>query len=81
MSHVHGRGRIDYDDSVMTITLNGGRYDTQARTVAELVAELGYAGQAVAVERNEQIVPKAQHEATELTDADAIELVSLVGGG
>jgi thiamine biosynthesis protein ThiS len=65
----------------MTITLNGETYETQARTVAELVAELGYAGQAVAIERNEAIVPKKQHEQTPLTDGDTVELVTLVGGG
>jgi thiamine biosynthesis protein ThiS len=66
---------------VIRITLNGEAYPTQASTVADLVRELGYAGQAVAVERNEAIVPKNQHATTELTDGDTLELVTLVGGG
>jgi thiamine biosynthesis protein ThiS len=65
----------------MTITLNGERYETAARTVAELVSELGYAEQAVAVERNETIVPKKVHADTPVTEGDTIELVTLVGGG
>jgi len=64
-----------------TITLNGETYKTRAGTVAELVRELGYAEQAVAVERNEQIVPKKTHGDTPLADGDRIELVTLVGGG
>jgi sulfur carrier protein len=64
-----------------TITLNGEAYETAATTVAELVEELGYAHQAVAIERNEQIVPKRVHAETELAAGDNIELVTLVGGG
>jgi thiamine biosynthesis protein ThiS len=63
------------------ITLNGEGRQTAATTVAELVQELGYAGQAVAVERNHELVPKAQHEATALEEGDELELVTLVGGG
>jgi thiamine biosynthesis protein ThiS len=65
----------------MKITLNGERYETAAATVAELVQELGYGNQAVAIERNEQIVPKQAHGQTELAEGDRIELVTLVGGG
>jgi sulfur carrier protein len=65
----------------MSITLNGETYTTQATTVAELVQELGYGGQAVAVEQNEAIVPKKAHSETELSEGDTIELVTLVGGG
>lgn len=49
-------------------------------TVRALIESLGLQGP-VAVERNEQIVPRAQHATTTLTDGDVIEIVHLVGGG
>ena len=52
-----------------------------ATTVAELVEELGLAGQAVAVEVNRAIVPKRSHGETVLRPGDAVEVVTLVGGG
>jgi thiamine biosynthesis protein ThiS len=64
-----------------TITLNGEPHQTEANTIGELVQELGYADQAVAVEHNEQIVPKKAHDQTALAEGDRIELVTLVGGG
>ena len=35
----------------------------------------------VAVEVNQQIVPRGEHEAHQLQDGDQLEVVSLVGGG
>ena len=65
----------------MKLTLNGQTHETDARTVADLIAERGLVGQAVAVELNQQVVPKKQHDQTPLSDGDQIELVTLVGGG
>ncbi len=64
-----------------TLTLNGQTRETDARTVRELIEQLGYGQQAVAVEVNRQLVPRKQHEQTELHEGDQIELVTLVGGG
>ncbi len=65
----------------MKLTLNGEAHQTQAKNVSALIAELGLAGQAVAVEINQQVVPKKRHDQTNLNDGDKIELVTLVGGG
>lgn len=66
----------------MHITLNGQANEFPLdTTVAELLQTLGYAGKRVAVERNGEIVPKSQHEATRLRDGDQIEIVVAVGGG
>jgi len=65
----------------MKLTLNGETHETEADTVRDLIAELGLAGQAVAVEVNQQVVPKKQHDQTRLSAGDQIELVTLVGGG
>ncbi|MBL8889914.1 MAG: sulfur carrier protein ThiS [Planctomycetaceae bacterium] len=49
--------------------------------IAQLLAQLGLAGRPVAVELNQDLVPKAQHEETWLKDGDHLEVVSLTGGG
>jgi sulfur carrier protein len=65
-----------------TITLNGeARRLYQPMSVAVLLAELGYAGKRVAVERNGEIVPKSRHAETELVGGDCVEIVVAVGGG
>jgi thiamine biosynthesis protein ThiS len=33
------------------------------------------------VERNREVVPRAQHERTELSEGDRVEVVHFVGGG
>ena len=63
------------------ILLNGKPHPTPAATIAQLLHELGLAGQAVAVEANQAIVPRREHAEAPLNDGDAIELVTLVGGG
>lgn len=63
------------------LQVNGEPKKTEASTVAQLLEELGLAGQAVAVEVNQSVVPKKQHGEATLDDGDTIELVTLVGGG
>lgn len=66
----------------MTLTVNGeSRQFRDGMTVRDLVADLGLAGRAVAVEVNRQLVPRKAHEQTRLDEGDAVEVVSLVGGG
>ena len=50
-------------------------------TVAELIRELGMRSQFVAVERNRELVPRAEHARCILADMDQLEIVTLVGGG
>ena len=50
-------------------------------TIAVLIAELGLGDRRVAVERNREVVPRAQHPTTPLADGDRLELVTFVGGG
>jgi len=65
----------------MQLTVNGEKSDFSVTRVDELLAALGLAGQAVAVELNEAVVPKKLHAETALNDGDVLELVTLVGGG
>lgn len=67
---------------LMRIVLNGeDREVGEGVTVTELLRELGLEGVLVAVERNEEIVPRATHATTRLAEGDAVEVVHFVGGG
>ena len=66
---------------MIELVVNGEATRTGSATVADLLKELGLAGQAVAVEVNQAVVPKKQHDQTPIHSGDSIELVTLVGGG
>jgi sulfur carrier protein len=66
----------------MRLVVNGEeRQVGQSSTVKQLLASLGLTDTLVAVERNEEVVPRAQHESTELNEGDRVEVVHFVGGG
>ena len=66
----------------MGLCLNGEQHEVSAGdTIAVLVASLGLSSEQVAVERNRRLVPRAQHGSIVLEEGDAIEVVTLVGGG
>ena len=67
---------------MLQITLNGEqRTLAQPLTLAELLEQLGYDRRRVAVEINREIVPSLYHGGRRLEAGDAIEIVTLVGGG
>lgn len=64
------------------VTVNGEAWDVAPGTsVQGLLLLLGLEPTKIAVERNLEIVPKSQYEATILCDGDRIEIVQFVGGG
>ena len=66
----------------MQVQVNGERNEVPAGlTVAQLILELDLAEGPVAVERNGEVVPRAQHAATEVKEGDVLEIVHFVGGG
>lgn len=65
----------------MRIEVNGEGRDTAATTILGLVQELSLDPRKVAVERNQEIVPRSLHATTALAEDDRIELVQFVGGG
>ncbi len=65
-----------------TIVLNGEeRPLADGQTVADLLRELGLDPRQVAVERNREVVPRAEHGSTALAPGDQLEVVTFVGGG
>jgi thiamine biosynthesis protein ThiS len=66
----------------MRIQVNGEAREVAAGiTVSALLLELGVEAGPVAVERNREIVPRALHATTTLSDGDRLEVVQFVGGG
>ncbi len=51
------------------------------RSIAELLSDLGVTAKHVAVEVNQQLVPRGEHATHQLADGDQLEIVTLVGGG
>lgn len=53
----------------------------EGASVAALLERLRIATPRVAVERNREIVPKAEYSSTALRPGDVLEVVEFVGGG
>ena len=66
----------------ISIVVNGEeRKAANGATVTELLETLGIHGGRVAVERNLQILPRAEWNATRVAAGDRYEIVQFVGGG
>jgi sulfur carrier protein len=72
--------------SSVTLTLNGENrvFDGPADgplSVAALLVTLALDTKKVAVERNEEIVPRSRYAETWLASGDSLEIVHFIGGG
>lgn len=68
--------------SSIRVTVNGERRELPTGiTIGQLVADSGLPENAVAVEVNERLVPRAERANHPVSDGDRVELVTLVGGG
>lgn len=66
----------------MKVLVNGETREVpDGSTVAELVRALGLRPEIVAVERNLELVKRAEREQVRLAEGDRIEIATLVGGG
>jgi len=66
----------------MRIHVNGEPRDVESgATIERLLAALGVDKRRIAVEKNREIVPRAEHATTPLVDGDRVEIVTMVGGG
>src|SRR5882724_260763 len=67
---------------MIDITLNGERKRVaNAINLANLLDQLGFDRRRVAVEVNREMVPQARHQDKVIEAGDAVEIVTLVGGG
>ena len=67
---------------MMQIKLNGDPHTVaDGATVAELIEQLDLIGRRLAVEVNEEVVPRSRHGACALASGDRVEIVHAIGGG
>jgi sulfur carrier protein len=66
----------------MNIVLNGeARRLEEAITLRGLIESLELTGKRLAVEVNEEVVPRSQHAEFRLCNGDHVEIVHAIGGG
>ena len=63
------------------VYINGKEYDYVNANLSDVLEELEYESVRIAVEINEEIIPKATYGETIIKDGDVVEVVSFVGGG
>ena len=63
------------------IKINGEFFDYTQIPLQQFLEEHGYQTVRIAVERNEEIVPKKNYDTCILQDGDVVEIVSFVSGG
>ena len=66
----------------MQIQLNNKTKDIPVGTsIGQLIDQLELKRQFVAVELNQELIPRENHDQHQLSDGDHVEIVTLVGGG
>jgi thiamine biosynthesis protein ThiS len=66
----------------MRLTVNGKPVELpEGSTIVGLLGELAIEAARVAIERNQDVVPRATWGDATLLDGDQIEIVTFVGGG
>ena len=66
----------------MIIVLNGEPHNLQEEaTLGALLKGLELTGKRMAVEVNEEVVPRSQHAQYRLREGDRVEIVHAIGGG
>lgn len=65
----------------MNLTVNGEPLVFNGSTIAELLVQLELTGRRIAVEVNQDIVPKGEHATHVLRENDRVEIVHAIGGG
>lgn len=63
------------------VHFNGKEVDADGVVLKDYLEQNGFAAGRIAVERNEEIVPKSDYGICVLRDGDTVEVVSFVGGG
>jgi len=66
----------------MILQVNGEELEiSDNTTISQLVKELGCENQRIALEVNENIIPKSTHQEFVLNAGDKVEIIKAVGGG
>jgi len=66
----------------MNIVVNGTKTDINAGfTAAQLIEQLGLTGKRLAMEVNQEIVPRSEYQSYQFQPDDRVEIVHAIGGG
>ena len=66
----------------MQIYLNGTPYTIEATTsLVDLLTQLGLMEKRLALELNQEIIPRSLHASTYLNEGDVIEVIHAIAGG
>ncbi len=66
----------------MNIQLNGETTPVDdSTTLGDIVRRMNLEGSRYAVEVNEELVPRSEHEGYRLKEGDNVEIVQAIGGG
>ena len=67
---------------MMRIKLNNEPKDvSDGLSIGQLIDQLELKRQFVAVELNQELIPRENHDGHRLSDGDEVEIVTFVGGG
>ena len=68
--------------TAMQVVLNGEPRSLEpGTTLAGLILSLNLGGRRMAVEINEEVIPRSEHPKRVLNEGDRVEIVHAVGGG
>jgi len=66
----------------MKILLNGTTYSIEdGSSINTLIEQLELKGKRLAVEINQEIIPKSEHDQYKIQQGDVIEIIHSIGGG
>ena len=66
----------------MNISLNGKTHSlADNSSLANLIDALELTGKRIAVEVNDELVPRSEHTDCQLNEGDRVEIVQAIGGG
>jgi thiamine biosynthesis protein ThiS len=68
-------------ESISVVVNGDSRNLAEGLTVTQMLESLGIYGGRVAIERNQQILPRAAWGETHVAQGDRYEIVQFVGGG
>ena len=74
--------RIALKSAAMNITINGEQRELESRaSLEDLVQLLDLKGKRLAIEVNQEIVPRSRFADFQLSEHDRVEIVHAIGGG
>ena len=66
----------------MNITINGATHECPSNSnITQLLERLEMQNKRIALEINNEVIPKNEYKAYTLNDGDCIEIIQAIGGG